>query len=162
WYSDAASRHAGAHAARRRDRRVARRPRDHGRPAARRRGRARAPAARAPPPHQCVRRPLRLPGRVPRLRDARAPVPAAERRRRAAPAAIVATVPHGHMFGFEMTILLPLRAAVAVHSGTPLYPGDVRAALESVPAPRLLITSPVHLRALAGAALPAIERVVSA
>jgi acyl-coenzyme A synthetase/AMP-(fatty) acid ligase len=81
---------------------------------------------------------------------------------RAGPAAIVATVPHGHMFGFEMTILLPLRAEVAVHSGAPLYPGDVRAALERMPTPRLLVTSPVHLRALAGAALPAIERVVSA
>jgi acyl-coenzyme A synthetase/AMP-(fatty) acid ligase len=76
---------------------------------------------------------------------------------------VAATVPHGHMFGFETTILLPLRANVAVHSATPLYPGDVRAALESLPAPRLLVTSPVHLRALAaGGALPAIDRVVSA
>jgi acyl-coenzyme A synthetase/AMP-(fatty) acid ligase len=78
-------------------------------------------------------------------------------------AAVVATVPHGHMFGFETTIVLPLCANVAVHSATPLYPGDVRAALEGLPAPRLLVTSPVHLRALgAGGPLPAIEQVISA
>lgn len=78
------------------------------------------------------------------------------------PVAIVATVPHNHMFGYETTILLPLRANVAVHSATPLYPGDVRQALESVAAPRLLVTSPVHLRALAEGTLPAIDRVISA
>lgn len=66
--------------------------------------------------------------------------------------AVVATVPHAHMYGFECTVLLPLRANVAVHSGIPLYPDDVRRALEAVPAPRMLVTSPVHLRALAGAA----------
>ncbi len=82
---------------------------------------------------------------------------------RRATVAVVATVPHEHMFGFETTIVLPLRANVAVQSATPLYPGDVRAALESLPAPRLLVTSPVHLRALAAAgALPAIDRVISA
>lgn len=76
--------------------------------------------------------------------------------------AIVATVPHGHMFGFETTILLPLRANVAVHSATPLFPGDVRQALESLASPRVLVTSPVHLRALAEGTLPAIDRVISA
>jgi acyl-coenzyme A synthetase/AMP-(fatty) acid ligase len=77
---------------------------------------------------------------------------------------IVATVPHTHMFGFETTILLPLRANVAVHGGTPLYPDDVRSALEALPAPRLLITSPVHLRALASSprALPDVRSVISA
>jgi 3-hydroxymyristoyl/3-hydroxydecanoyl-(acyl carrier protein) dehydratase len=79
-------------------------------------------------------------------------------------ASIVATVPHGHMFGFETTILLPLRANVAVHTGTPLYPDDIRRQLEAVPSPRILVTSPVHLRALANssAALPPIQKVISA
>lgn len=80
-----------------------------------------------------------------------------------APATLVATVPFGHMYGFETTILLPLRAEVAVHSGTPLYPDDIRRALDSVPGPRVLVTSPVHLRALSGgAALPPLARVISA
>src|SRR5262249_2868000 len=44
---------------------------------------------------------------------------------------VVATVPHTHMYGFETTILLPLRASVAIHGGTPLYPDDVRSALDA-------------------------------
>lgn len=78
--------------------------------------------------------------------------------------AIVATVPQGHMYGFETTILLALRANVAVLSETPLYPDDVRQALAEVPAPRLLVTSPVHLRALTHGrqALPALRTVISA
>ncbi|MEJ0070360.1 MAG: AMP-binding protein [Pseudomonadota bacterium] len=80
--------------------------------------------------------------------------------------AIAATVPHSHMYGFETTILLPLRAAVAVHAGTPLYPDDVRRVLAGLPAPRLLVTSPVHLRALADSgsdqALPPVRTVISA
>ncbi|MBV8167788.1 MAG: AMP-binding protein [Alphaproteobacteria bacterium] len=81
-----------------------------------------------------------------------------------APASVVATVPFGHMYGFELTILMPLRASVAIHTGTPLYAEDIRQALEAVPAPRVLVTSPFHLRALAGltAPVPAIARVISA
>jgi len=46
----------------------------------------------------------------------------------------------------------------------PFYPADICAALAAVPAPRVLVSSPVHLRALldAGLALPEIARVVSA
>jgi acyl-coenzyme A synthetase/AMP-(fatty) acid ligase len=77
---------------------------------------------------------------------------------------IAATVPHGHMYGFETTILLPLRAAVAIDTGMPLYPDDVRGALAALPAPRLLVTSPVHLRALADSdrKLPPLRQVISA
>lgn len=77
---------------------------------------------------------------------------------------IAATVPHGHMYGFETTILLPLRAAVAVHTGTPLYPSDVRRTLAELPEPRVLVTSPVHLRALVASepALPPVRGVISA
>lgn len=77
---------------------------------------------------------------------------------------VVATVPFGHMYGFELTILMPLRANVAIHTGTPLYAEDIRQALEAVPAPRVLVTSPFHLRALAALAqpMPAIARVISA
>ena len=61
---------------------------------------------------------------------------------------LVATVPPQHMYGFETTMMLPLRAAVAIHAGESFFPSDVLAALAEVPAPRILITTPLHLRAL--------------
>ncbi|MFI4969054.1 MAG: AMP-binding protein, partial [Lysobacterales bacterium] len=61
---------------------------------------------------------------------------------------IVATVPPQHMYGIELSILLPLLGPFAVHSGRPLFPADVAAALAEVPEPRVLVTTPVHLRAL--------------
>lgn len=61
---------------------------------------------------------------------------------------IVATVPPQHMYGVELSILLPLLGPFAVHSGRPLFPGDVAAALAELPEPRVLVTTPVHLRAL--------------
>ncbi|MEJ2060461.1 MAG: AMP-binding protein, partial [Gammaproteobacteria bacterium] len=66
---------------------------------------------------------------------------------------LVATVPPQHMFGLEFTILYPLLGPSTVHAGRPFYPEDVRAALEQVAAPRVLITTPVHLRACAAAGL---------
>ena len=79
-------------------------------------------------------------------------------------ATIVGTVPPQHMYGLESTVLLPLQARLAMHGGRPFYAGDVREALAAVPAPRVLVTSPVHLRALEldGTALPALECIVSA
>ncbi|MEO7431477.1 MAG: AMP-binding protein [Dokdonella sp.] len=61
---------------------------------------------------------------------------------------VVATVPPQHMYGIELSILLPLLGPFAVHSARPLFPGDVASALAAVPAPRVLVTTPVHLRAL--------------
>lgn len=61
---------------------------------------------------------------------------------------IVATVPPQHMYGAETTILLPLAADMAVHAAKPLFPADVAGALAEVPAPRVLVTTPMHLRAL--------------
>jgi acyl-coenzyme A synthetase/AMP-(fatty) acid ligase len=66
----------------------------------------------------------------------------------AAAANIVATVPPQHMYGTETSVLLPLLAGMAVHGGRPLFPGDVAVALTEVPAPRVLVTTPVHLRTL--------------
>jgi len=66
----------------------------------------------------------------------------------AATAHVVATVPPQHMYGIEMSVLLPLLAPFAVHDGHPLFPADVAAALARVDAPRVLVTTPVHLRAL--------------
>lgn len=68
--------------------------------------------------------------------------------------AIVATVPPQHMFGLEFSVLLPLACGLSVHADRPFYPADIAAALDSVPAPRLLVTTPVHLRALVAARTP--------
>src|SRR5574337_449149 len=48
---------------------------------------------------------------------------------------VVATVPPQHMYGLEMSVLLPLLANVGVHAGRPFFPADVAAALAGVPAP---------------------------
>ena len=61
---------------------------------------------------------------------------------------IVATVPPQHMYGLELSVLLPLLGPFAVHSGKPFFPADVAAALADVPAPRILVTTPIHLQAL--------------
>ena len=81
-----------------------------------------------------------------------------------APFHVVATVPPQHMYGMELSVLLPLLSAASVHSGRPFFPADVAAALAEVPAPRVLVTTPVHLRALvdSGIALPRLAAMVSA
>ncbi|HWU67826.1 MAG TPA: AMP-binding protein [Stenotrophobium sp.] len=77
---------------------------------------------------------------------------------------IVATVPPQHMYGLETTVFFALSAGCATASGKPFFPADVRDALAAVPEPRLLITTPIHLRALlaSGAPLPAIRLIISA
>ena len=78
--------------------------------------------------------------------------------------AVIATVPPQHMYGFEASVLLPLASGNALCAEHPFYPADVCSALAAVPRPRMLITTPVHLRALvaAGLPLPATDLVVSA
>ena len=80
------------------------------------------------------------------------------------PFTIVATVPPQHMYGMEMSVVMPLLGNVAVHAGRPFFAADVAAALESVPGPRVLVTTPVHLRALveADVGLPGVSAMVSA
>jgi len=82
----------------------------------------------------------------------------------ARPSAIVGTVPPHHMYGFELTVLLPLHAPAASWCGPAFFPGDVQAALAAVPAPRVLVTTPLQIRALlhAGDAPPPIEATISA
>lgn len=81
-----------------------------------------------------------------------------------AAASIVATVPPQHMFGMEMSVLLPLLGPFAVHPGRPFFPDDIARALGECEAPRLLVTTPVHLRALieAGIALPPLAAITTA
>ena len=61
---------------------------------------------------------------------------------------LVGTVPAQHMYGFEVTVLLALQGGLAFSHRQPFYPADIRDALADVPQPRVLVTSPVHLRAL--------------
>ncbi|GLQ52460.1 AMP-binding protein [Dyella flava] len=77
---------------------------------------------------------------------------------------VVATVPPQHIYGIEMSILLPLLGHVQVHSGRPFFPADIATALADMPAPRVLVTTPVHLRALveSGVELPPLAAVLSA
>jgi acyl-coenzyme A synthetase/AMP-(fatty) acid ligase len=82
----------------------------------------------------------------------------------AAPVSIVGTVPPHHMYGIELTVLLPLFAGMSIDAERPLFPADVAAALARTAPPRLLVSTPLHLRALAEAELefPAIGLIVSA
>ncbi|MET0808989.1 MAG: AMP-binding protein [Pseudoxanthomonas sp.] len=77
---------------------------------------------------------------------------------------IVATVPPQHMYGMELSVLLPLLGPAGLHASRPFFPEDVARALAETPAPRLLATTPVHLRALveSGVALPPLCGIVSA
>ncbi len=77
---------------------------------------------------------------------------------------LVATVPPQHMYGMEMSVLLPLLGHAAVHASRPFFPEDVARALAEASAPRLLISTPVHLRALvqSGIGLPPLAGIVSA
>ncbi|MSR23493.1 MAG: acyl-CoA synthetase [Nitrospiraceae bacterium] len=60
---------------------------------------------------------------------------------------VVATVPHQHMFGLEASLLLPTQFGLPFHTGRPLYPEDIRSALGSAPPRRILVTTPLHIKA---------------
>lgn len=79
-------------------------------------------------------------------------------------ATLIGTVPAQHMYGFESTVLLALIGGLAFSNRQPFYPSDIRDELDALPQPRVLVTSPIHLRALlsAGHALPRAALVLSA
>jgi acyl-coenzyme A synthetase/AMP-(fatty) acid ligase len=60
---------------------------------------------------------------------------------------IVATVPHQHMYGLETSIMLPIQYGWSFHSGRPFYPEDIRSTLLEIPEKRILVSTPIHLRA---------------
>jgi acyl-coenzyme A synthetase/AMP-(fatty) acid ligase len=78
--------------------------------------------------------------------------------------AVIGTVPPQHMYGFESTVLVALQSANAVVSGYSFFPADVCQTITSVPRPRTLVTTPVHLRAIveSGLALPPVDLLISA
>ncbi len=77
---------------------------------------------------------------------------------------LVGTVPAQHMYGFESTVLMAWHSGHALSHAQPFYPADICQALAAVPPPRILVSSPVHLRALLDAdlALPELALVISA
>lgn len=76
--------------------------------------------------------------------------------------AIVATVPPQHMYGLESSVLMALGGALALCAERPFYPADIAAVLAAVPRPRILVSTPIHLRALleSGIALPEVDLIV--
>ena len=77
---------------------------------------------------------------------------------------VLATVPPQHMYGMELSVLLPLIGGVAVHSARPLFPADVVRALEELPGARVLVSTPVHLRAIVESpqTAPHVDLIISA
>ncbi len=79
-------------------------------------------------------------------------------------ATLIGTVPHQHSYGLESTILLGLQHGLAIESSRPFYPGDVRASIAAAPRPRILVTTPVHIRALLAEPedIPVVDLILSA
>ena len=77
---------------------------------------------------------------------------------------IIGTVPAQHMYGLESSVLLALQSGHALSSKQPFYPADIVCALENVPAPRILVSTPVHMRMLLEAKIdiPEVALVLSA
>ena len=67
---------------------------------------------------------------------------------------LVATVPAQHSYGLESTVLLALLGGASFDAGRPFYPADIVDALQAVPEPRALVTTPFHLKTLLLAGLP--------
>ncbi len=61
---------------------------------------------------------------------------------------LLATVPAQHSYGFESSVLLALLGGAAFDCGRPFYPADVAGALARLPRPRMLVTTPFHLKTL--------------
>jgi len=79
-------------------------------------------------------------------------------------AALLGTVPAQHMYGLESTLMMPLQGGIAMHGGRPFYPADVCDAIEALPRPRVLVTTPVHLRTLVceASTFPALDLIICA
>lgn len=77
---------------------------------------------------------------------------------------ILGTVPPQHMYGLESTLMMALHNGGALHAGQPLFPADIRRALEELPDPRVLVTTPLHLRVCLeeASALPPLALILSA
>ncbi len=77
---------------------------------------------------------------------------------------LVATVPAQHMYGFESTVLIAMLEGAAFDTERPFFPADIARTLAAAPRPRMLVTTPFHLKTLldAGIELPRVDLTVSA
>lgn len=80
------------------------------------------------------------------------------------PCTVIGTVPPQHMYGFESTVVMAWCNGNTISHAHPFYPSDICQALAAVPAPRVLVSSPLHLRTLLDAELelPEITLAISA
>jgi acyl-coenzyme A synthetase/AMP-(fatty) acid ligase len=63
-------------------------------------------------------------------------------------AAVVATVPPQHAYGLWFSVVLAFQNGLALTAPRLFYPADIVQALAALPAPRILVTTPTHLRLL--------------
>jgi acyl-coenzyme A synthetase/AMP-(fatty) acid ligase len=63
-------------------------------------------------------------------------------------ASLLGTVPHQHSYGLESVLMLALQHGLVQQAAQPFFPADIIAALATAPRPRILVTTPVHLRVL--------------
>ncbi|RZS51882.1 AMP-binding protein [Sphaerotilus mobilis] len=77
---------------------------------------------------------------------------------------LVGTVPPHHMYGFESTVLLAMRGGASFATERPFFPAEIADVLAALPRPRVLVTTPFHLKNLldASIALPPVDLVISA
>ncbi len=80
------------------------------------------------------------------------------------PCSIVGTMPFQHMFGLESTVFLPIFGGGQLSTRLPYFPVDVASALAEMPMPRMLVTTPFHLRKLieADIKIPPVAAILSA
>ncbi len=79
-------------------------------------------------------------------------------------ATIIGTVPQQHSYGLESTVLLALQHGLALQGARPFYPADIITCLAETARPRILVTTPIHLRALLAdeSVLPPVDLIISA
>ena len=79
-------------------------------------------------------------------------------------ATLIGTVPHHHSYGLESTILLGLQHGLVVDAGGRSIPATSAPRSKQSPRPRILVTTPVHLRALVAEpdGMPPVDLILSA
>jgi len=77
---------------------------------------------------------------------------------------VLATVPPQHMYGLESSVLSALLGGNQFSAAHPFFAQDICTELERLPRPRILVSTPFHLRAWmeSGVELPAVDFIISA
>ncbi len=77
---------------------------------------------------------------------------------------VLATVPPQHMYGLESSVLIALLGGQTFSAAHPFFSQDICTELERLPRPRVLVSTPFHLRAWmdSGMELPSVDLIISA